>query len=219
MNIMEEWPSHSSSTPSSSSSSESESESESKPTVVFSSSSPEESGEPALGFSGFFDLKNVSILILLIIIILTYMGINVLTIMGNLLQSFISIITPAITTFLQSVGYTTGTALNAAADVTTIVAKTGLDVADGTVHDVGNLLIGNQKGNYKINNDPQPDGSDNSIQKSMSASKTKWCLAGEYQKKRGCIDISESDKCLSGEVFPSEEMCILGKPQFQSNNT
>jgi hypothetical protein len=213
MNIMEELPASSSSP-------------ESKPSGYFSSSpssppppSSDIGGVPALGFSG-FDWKNVSILILLFIVILTYMGINVLKIMGDLVQSFVSIITPATATFLQSLGYTTGTAINAVADVTTDVARTGIDVAEGTAHNVGNLMIGTQQGsmgNYN-NNDPQPDGSENSIQKSMSASKTKWCLAGEYQKKRGCIDISESDKCLSGEVFPSEEMCMLGKPQFQSNN-
>ena len=56
--------------------------------------------------------------------------------------------------------------------------------------------------------EPSPDVSENTIQKSLNSNKTKWCLAGEYQNKRGCINLSESDKCMSGQVFPTEEMCL-----------
>jgi len=79
------------------------------------------------------------------------------------------------------------------------------------VKEIGDLLI--DSANPGI--DPVPDSGDNAIQKPLSATKTKWCLVGEYANKRGCIDIGESDKCLSGQVFPSEQMC-LNPVQFQS---
>ena len=175
---------------------------------------------PALGF---FDLdgKTFLILFLLAVVLSTYFGINVLTIAGNATEAAVAIFSPVLTSFLKLLGYSTGTAINSVADVTADAAKTGVDIAEGTIHDVGNLFLGDQsigKGPYnKKNNEPRPDAPEDTIQTSLASSKTKWCLVGEYQNKRGCIDISESDKCMSGEVFPNEEMCRMGKPQFQSN--
>jgi len=60
-----------------------------------------------------------------------------------------------------------------------------------------------QRGAAKVLNEPSPDTSEDNIQKSLTSAKTKWCLVGEYKNKRGCVDISESDKCLSGQVFPN----------------
>ena len=176
---------------------------------------------PALGFFD-LDLKMMLIIILLIVVILTYMGINILYIMGDGIQSGVHILSPAFVSFLDMLGNTTGTAINKVSEVTADVATTGIDLADGAVHSVGNILIGDEtlgSGQPRQNpQDPRADVPENSIQKSLTATKTKWCLAGEYQNKRGCIAISESDKCMSGEVFPNEESCILNKPQFQSNN-
>lgn len=172
---------------------------------------------PALGFFD-LDLKNILIISLLLIVVLTYLGINVLSILGNAIQYGVIIISPVVNSFLDILGDSAGNALNTVSDVTANVAKTGVDIADGTVHDVGNLLIGVESGRPPYRgNDPRPDAPEDSIQKSLASAKTKWCLVGEYQNKRGCIDISESDKCMSGEVFPNEEMCKLGKPQFQTN--
>ena len=155
--------------------------------------------------------------------ILTYLGINILRILGDAIQSGVEIVTPAFTSFLDLMGDSTGTALNKVSEVTADIATTGVSLADGAVHDVGNLLIGDKtvgrsSGDRRQQQDPRPDVPENSIQKSLSSAKTKWCLVGEYQNKRGCIDISESDKCMSGQVFPNEETCMLGNPQFQNNN-
>jgi hypothetical protein len=177
------------------------------------------SSMPALGFFD-MDFKMMLIIALLLIVILTYMGINILHILGDTVQSGVLIIAPALTSFLDILGNTTGGALNKVSEVTANVATTGIDLADGAVHNVGNLMIGDDtlgKSSVHPPSEPRPDVPENTIQKSVASSKTKWCLAGEYQNKRGCIDLSESDKCMSGEVFPNEEMCILGRPQFQTN--
>ena len=55
--------------------------------------------------------------------------------------------------------------------------------------------------------EPSPDTTKNPIQNPIS-SKKGWCLVGEYQGKRGCIEIGEYDKCLSGQVFPEEKLCL-----------
>jgi hypothetical protein len=55
---------------------------------------------------------------------------------------------------------------------------------------------------------PKPDAPENPIQKPISASKTSWCLVGEYKGRRGCIEIGEQDKCLSGQVYPEQKVCL-----------
>ena len=55
---------------------------------------------------------------------------------------------------------------------------------------------------------PSNDISENPIQKPISSNKTGWCLVGEYKNKRGCIEIGEHEKCMSGQVFPEQQMCL-----------
>ena len=52
------------------------------------------------------------------------------------------------------------------------------------------------------------DVSENPIQKPITSNKTKWCLVGEYEGTRGCVEIAEGDKCMSNQVFPSQKMCL-----------
>jgi hypothetical protein len=56
--------------------------------------------------------------------------------------------------------------------------------------------------------EPISDATDSSIQQSISTKKTKWCLVGEYSGKRGCVEINEEDKCMSGSRFPTQEACM-----------
>ena len=168
--------------------------------------------QPVSSSLGFFDWKMFFIFLLLIIVILTYFGINVLHIFGDAIETGLSNLSPSFKSFFGLVGDSTGSAINNAADITAGAAKAGIDVAEGTVQSVGNIIIGDEAVGHgpRKSYDPQPDAPEDPIQKSLASSKTKWCLVGEYQDKRGCIDISESDKCLSGQVFPNEEMCLGG---------
>ena len=65
---------------------------------------------------------------------------------------------------------------------------------------------------HSINTGPEergeakPDQANSRIQESPS--KVQCCLVGEYEGRRGCIEIGESDKCLSGQVFPNQKMCL-----------
>jgi hypothetical protein len=135
---------------------------------------------------------------------------------------------------MKALGYSTGTVINTSADTVSDVAKTSIDIAEGSVQNIGNLLISAsgetsppappasvekekekeksleetvQKKEPKTS-EPNPDNSSNPIQKPISADKSSWCLVGEYQNKRGCVPVTESDKCLSGQIFPNQAMCL-----------
>jgi len=141
---------------------------------------------------------------------------------GDSIQSVVNI-TKFVSKFLAAIGYSTGQVINVSSDVAADTVKTTVDVADGVVQNVGNLLIdaseeadpttsslqkSMEQTKHRVHNEPSPDIPENTIQKSITSSKQNWCLVGEYQNRRGCISIADSDKCLSGQIFPNEQMCL-----------
>jgi hypothetical protein len=54
----------------------------------------------------------------------------------------------------------------------------------------------------------EADEATSSIQASKSSGKSGWCYIGEDRGFRSCIQIGENDKCMSGDIFPSQEICV-----------
>lgn len=54
---------------------------------------------------------------------------------------------------------------------------------------------------------PEPDNSMSTIQSGKSG----WCYIGEDQGIRTCSEIGVNDGCMSGDVFPSQEICMNPK--------
>ena len=181
---------------------------------------------------GGIDSKSMIIVLLVFFLLITVLGINVLTILGNVLQNLANFFGPVLTRFLSALGYSAGTALDKVSDVTADVAKGGIDLADGAINNIGGLLKGpgpnpsqppqpqtppEPPANTPTQppEEPSPDSSENNIQKPITSEKWNWCLVGEYQNKRGCIEITDTDKCMSGQVFPSQKMCL--NPTWTAN--
>jgi hypothetical protein len=174
--------------------------------------------------SNFFNNKNYIIIFLLILLILSFLGINMLAISGNLIQTIVNIFGPLVTQILSVFGYTAGTLIDKSAEIVTDTAKTGIDIAGGTVGSIGDLLKDasrpgvDDKAKQQLdqsinlskhpNKQPEPDSTTNPIQKPISSGKSGWCLVGEYEGRRGCIQVGQEDKCLSGQVYPNQKMCL-----------
>jgi hypothetical protein len=60
----------------------------------------------------------------------------------------------------------------------------------------------NEKSDYTA------DDSHSTIQQTKSSNKAGWCYIGEDRGFRSCIKVNESDTCMSGNIFPSEEICV-----------
>jgi hypothetical protein len=52
------------------------------------------------------------------------------------------------------------------------------------------------------------DDSYSSIQKSKSSSKSGWCYIGEDRGFRSCISVGDNDTCMSGDIFPTSDICV-----------
>jgi len=179
--------------------------------------------------SDLFSNKNIVIILLVVLLILSILGINILTLLGSVLEWLTNLFGPVIISILSFFGYTTGSVIVKTSDIVGDVSKGGIDLATGAVDDIGNLLKNASESTvdnkFKSSLDtalntspsnlpssppkePEPTPASNPVQNPISASKTSWCLVGEYQEKRGCIEISESDKCLSGQIYPNRELCL-----------
>lgn len=169
------------------------------------------------------DPKNVAILVLCVLLFFSFLGINILDIISNFIKLIIRIFGPLISQLLSVLGFTTGTILNKSADVISDTGKTALDIAEGTVQNVGNLMIKASKSGVnmdtqselekalhmnQLDSQARDDDAANPIQKPISANKNGWCLIGEYENKRGCIEVNDADKCMSGQVYPTQQACM-----------
>lgn len=181
--------------------------------------------ETTLGMS-----NQVVIIGLLILLSLSFLGINIFIIIGNFVESFLKVVGPLVAQILSIFGYTTGTVLNKSADVAGDVARTGVDLAEGSLQSVGNVLrdasrkhvnpdavsgldstlntAGTTTTAAATYKEPAPSTTENPVQKPITSGKTGWCLVGEYEGKNGCVAVGEQDRCLSGQIFPSQVSCM-----------
>ena len=52
------------------------------------------------------------------------------------------------------------------------------------------------------------DDATSAIQSNKSSSKSGWCYIGEDRGSRSCVQVGENDKCMSGDIFPSQDICV-----------
>jgi hypothetical protein len=64
----------------------------------------------------------------------------------------------------------------------------------------------NVKQNIGQSQDYLADDANSSIQKSQS--KGGFCYIGDDRGNRSCMRVNENDSCMSGEIFPTNEICI-----------
>ena len=59
----------------------------------------------------------------------------------------------------------------------------------------------------EYNSEPMPDDATSSTQRS-GPSKSGYCYIGEDRGFRSCIQVKEGDTCMSGDIFPSQAICV-----------
>jgi hypothetical protein len=70
-----------------------------------------------------------------------------------------------------------------------------------------NNLVSPQKKYKKLPVIPEADDSTSAIQMNPT-SKAGFCYIGEDRGFRSCIDVGVGDVCMSGDIFPTEAICI-----------
>ena len=161
--------------------------------------------------------KNYLIIFLIILTLFSLLGINLLVNAGESMQGILDNILPYIYKILAALGFATGNILNTTTDIAADGARSGIDVVEGSLQSVGNMLQKASVGKLDLKMDVKSDKSDvksdkssSTIQNNISNKKSsgKWCLVGEYEGKRGCINIDDSDVCMSQKIFDSNDECV-----------
>jgi hypothetical protein len=69
-----------------------------------------------------------------------------------------------------------------------------------------NKALNTSQNKQQPNNDYQADEASSSIQ--SGPPKSGWCYIGEDRGFRTCAQVGVNDKCMSGDIFPSQEICV-----------
>lgn len=163
----------------------------------------------------------------LIVLILAFLGFNIFSALGKATDTTKGILGP----ILSALGFGVGETVKKTVDVTAEGAKLGVDVAAGTVDDAVTLLeksVGVKGVQFNRIDDtskstqdaldnaikkqqssaPEPDDSSSSTQREAGAHKAGYCYIGEDRGFRSCLKVNEGDQCMSGDIFPSMDICV-----------
>ena len=174
------------------------------------------------------------ILYILLTMLLAILGVNVFTYLGMLSDNVVRFFRPVIVDIAYYGSETIKTTVNTSAEG----SKLGIDVAAGTItsaidlgqkaggsmsddEELEETVINDNKLKQSINNKKAkknsqftnekpviPDNIDSLTQQTKPSKKAGYCYIGEDRGFRSCIAVSEQDLCMSGNIFPSQEICV-----------
>jgi len=188
--------------------------------------------------TGFFDsLKNINATTwLLIILILAFLGFNIFVYLAKGTQTVADIFAPITTAIFGTTTSVAGQAIDVSAEGAKAVVGGTAGAVQGGLTAVQNITPGGVTASSSVKGQPvnqqqvdvmqqstlnkalntaqsqQPEQSDyqaNEASSSVhSAGKAGWCYVGEDRGFRSCAQVGVNDQCMSGDIFPSQEICM-----------
>ena len=183
--------------------------------------------------SGFFDsLKNINMTTwLIIILILAFLGFNIFVYLAKGTQDIASFFGPLTQKLFGTTASIAGQTVDVAAEGakavvggTATTVNTGLSAVQDIIPNNATSSIQSQPLQGQPNSRPSDNGLNKALNNSQeqnmdyqaveasssvhSAGKSGWCFVGEDRGFRSCALVNEDDKCMSGDIFPSQELCI-----------
>jgi len=173
----------------------------------------------------------------LIILILAFLGFNIFTYLGKVTEETAGFLKPILSIFgygaATTVKQTTNVAATGAKGLVDVAAGTvtsgvgllekGLDakktqgqtrnkIDDTTPSTPSTSSTSNAIDQAVTRNiprgEPMPDDAGSRTQLSRGSGKAGYCYIGEDRGFRSCIKVGEADMCMSGDIFPTQEICI-----------
>ena len=158
-----------------------------------------------------------------IILILSLLGINIFYIFGDATKDVggvLGTILDKIRKILQPVaslfGIIIGDTVKQTSKTTSIGAKGVVDVIDKSLEGGVDVLEKKLKKVKKnkvqsdniVSSSPLPDDAGSKTQTYKGSGKAGYCYIGEDRGFRSCIQVNENEKCMSGKIFPTLDVCI-----------
>jgi hypothetical protein len=174
--------------------------------------------------TGFFSgIQNISISTwIIIILILALLGFNIFVYLAKGTQTITDIFSPIINKFVSIFASTTKQVVNVSAEGAKTVVNTTANTVDAGLSEVQNITAPSSLKSEPITNDVpyqnrtikhqmlaneySADDSTSTIQ--SGSQKSGWCYIGEDRGFRSCAEVGINDTCMSGDIFPSHEICV-----------
>lgn len=172
--------------------------------------------------SWFDYIRNMSIMTwLIILMILAFFGFNVFVYLAKGTQYITDFFKPLIEKITAVVGGVSSKIVNVTAEGAKGVVNTTADVVDTgltAVQDVTSIQpdnVQNSSLNKALNTSKQTKQTSNVYEADESNSKIQsgtpksgWCYIGEDRGFRSCAKVGANDDCMSGDIFPTHEICV-----------
>jgi hypothetical protein len=184
--------------------------------------------------SGFFEsLKNINMTTwLLIILILAFLGFNIFVYLAKGTEGIADFFGPITQKLFGTTAYVAGQTVDVAAEGAKAVVggtagavNTGLSAVQDITPNNATSSIKSQPVQGQPTTRPTDNGLNNALNNSQeqnmdyqaleasssvhsAGGKSGWCFVGEDRGFRSCALVNEDDKCMSGDIFPSQELCI-----------
>ena len=184
--------------------------------------------------SGFFDsISNINgTTWIIIILILAFLGFNIFVYLAKGTQDIANFFAPLTEKLFGATVSATGQTVDVAAEGakavvsgTATTVNTGLSAVQNVTPNSAGSSIQSQpvqgqstsrpsdSGLNKALNNAQEQNQDYQAHEASSSvhsggGQSGWCFVGEDRGFRSCALVNEDDKCMSGDIFPSQELCI-----------
>ena len=195
------------------------------------------SGSSSEGFFDFFKNISPTTW-LIIVLILAFLGFNIFVYLAKGTQDITNFFGPFLQKIFGTTASVAGQAIDVSAEgAKAVVSETASAVNTGLTA-VQNITPNQAQSSIKsqsVQNTIQPPDqvSNTTLNKALNSSKTQqqndeyqaheassslyggdrigkagWCYIGEDRGFRSCSQVGVNDKCMSGDIFPSQEICI-----------
>lgn len=201
-----------------------------------SSSNTEISSGDNSGFLGFFKSINLTTW-LLIIFILAFLGFNIFVYLAKGTQEITDFFAPLLEKVFGTAILTTGNVVDVSAEGAKAVVGGTANIIDKGLTEIQEITpngslstlksqsiqstipqinpVENTSLNRALNSSKQAQQENNNEYQANEASssinfsgKSGWCYIGEDRGFRSCAEVGVNDQCMSGDIFPTNEICI-----------
>jgi hypothetical protein len=187
------------------------------------------------GFFGFLTNINLTTWIV-IILILAFLGFNIFVYLAKGTQDITNFFSPLLTQIFGATANTVGQVVDVSAEGAKAVVSGTANTVNTGLTAVQNVTPGGANANSSLPNQsvkntiPQQDPTqNNSLNRALNQSserpsqnhdyeaneasssvigKAGWCYIGEDRGFRSCTQVGVNDVCMSGDIFPSNEICV-----------
>jgi hypothetical protein len=185
--------------------------------------------------SGILDtLKNMgAVTWFLIILILAFLGFNIFSYLAEGTQEVTDFLKPLTDKIFGTAAVVTSDTINVAAEGakavvggTAAVATSGLNAVQDVAPNAATIkaqaieenvppssIVADSTLNKALDSAQPSGGEDYEPQEASSsvhssAGKAGWCYVGNDRGFRTCAEVGVNDKCMSGDIFPSQQICV-----------